>query len=415
MIDVAIIGGGAAGYYAAIQTAMLNPSLRIALFEKGALGLEKVKISGGGRCNVTHDAMEPDDLVTHYPRGEKALLGPFHHYGPKEVIAFFESQGVPLKIESDGRMFPVANTSQAIMDCFTSLRIKLGISLYSKTAVKSIEPLNASGWNIITATETYCAKKVLMATGSSPKMIRMLQELGHGVEAAVPSLFTFNIKDPRIEGLAGLSTPAVVHLKLPGVKQKKALHAQGTLLITHWGLSGPAILKLSAWGARLLNGLDYDFTISVNFLPEYKHAQEVLEALHTLKKKDSKKTLMKWVPFGLPKRLWQSLLMHIEIPSDLIWANMTKTQLQSLSEILSASDFEVKGKSTFKEEFVTAGGIKLKEVSFTDVQSKKFPGLYFAGELLNIDAITGGFNFQNAWTTAYLAAKGMVQSLEGSN
>ena len=415
MLDVAIIGGGAAGYYAAIQTAMLNPSLRIALFEKGALGLEKVKISGGGRCNVTHDAMEPDYLVTHYPRGEKALLGPFHHYGPKEVIAFFESQGVPLKIESDGRMFPVANTSQAILDCFTSLREKLGITLYSKTAVKYIEPLNASGWNIITATETYCAKKVLMATGSSPKMIRMLQELGHGVEATVPSLFTFNIKDPRIEGLAGLSTPAVVHLKLPGIKQKKALHAKGPLLITHWGLSGPAILKLSAWGARLLYGLDYNFTISVNFLPEYKHAQEVLEALHTLKKKDSKKTLMKWVPFGLPKRLWQSLLMHIEIPSDIIWANMTKSQLQSLAEILSASDFEVKGKSTFKEEFVTAGGIKLKEVSFTDVQSKKFPGLYFAGELLNIDAITGGFNFQNAWTTAYLAAKGMVQSLKKSN
>jgi len=415
MLDVAIIGGGAAGYYAAIQTAMLNPSLRIALFEKDALGLEKVKISGGGRCNVTHDAMEPDYLVTHYPRGEKALLGPFHHYGPKEVIAFFETQGVPLKIESDGRMFPVANTSQAILDCFTSLREKLGITLYSKTAVKSIEPLNASGWNIITATETYCAKKVLMATGSSPKMIRMLQELGHGVEATVPSLFTFNIKDPRIEGLAGLSTPAVVHLKLPGIKQKKALHAKGPLLITHWGLSGPAILKLSAWGARLLYGLDYNFTISVNFLPEYKHAQEVLEALHTLKKKDSKKTLMKWVPFGLPKRLWQSLLMHIEIPSDIIWANMTKSQLQSLAEILSASDFEVKGKSTFKEEFVTAGGIKLKEVSFTDVQSKKFPGLYFAGELLNIDAITGGFNFQNAWTTAYLAAKGMVQSLKKSN
>jgi len=415
MLDVAIIGGGAAGYYAAIQTAMLNPSLRIALFEKGALGLEKVKISGGGRCNVTHDAMEPDYLVTHYPRGEKALLGPFHHYGPKEVIAFFETQGVPLKIESDGRMFPVANTSQAILDCFTSLREKLGITLYSKTAVKSIEPLNASGWNIITATETYCAKKVLMATGSSPKMIRMLQELGHGVEATVPSLFTFNIKDPRIEGLAGLSTPVVVHLKLPGIKQKKALHAKGPLLITHWGLSGPAILKLSAWGARLLYGLDYNFTISVNFLPEYKHAQEVLEALHTLKKKDSKKTLMKWVPFGLPKRLWQSLLMHIEIPSDIIWANMTKSQLQSLAEILSASDFEVKGKSTFKEEFVTAGGIKLKEVSFTDVQSKKFPGLYFAGELLNIDAITGGFNFQNAWTTAYLAAKGMVQSLKKSN
>jgi len=415
MLDVAIIGGGAAGYYAAIQTAMLNPSLRIALFEKGALGLEKVKISGGGRCNVTHDAMEPDYLVTHYPRGEKALLGPFHHYGPKEVIAFFETQGVPLKIESDGRMFPVANTSQVILDCFTSLREKLGITLYSKTAVKSIEPLNASGWNIITATETYCAKKVLMATGSSPKMLRMLQELGHGVEATVPSLFTFNIKDPRIEGLAGLSTPAVVHLKLPGIKQKKALHAKGPLLITHWGLSGPAILKLSAWGARLLYGLDYNFTISVNFLPEYKHAQEVLEALHTLKKKDSKKTLMKWVPFGLPKRLWQSLLMHIEIPSDIIWANMTKSQLQSLAEILSASDFEVKGKSTFKEEFVTAGGIKLKEVSFTDVQSKKFPGLYFAGELLNIDAITGGFNFQNAWTTAYLAAKGMVQSLKKSN
>jgi predicted Rossmann fold flavoprotein len=246
-------------------------------------------------------------------------------------------------------------------------------------------------------------------------MTRMLEELGHGVELAVPSLFTFNIKDPRIEGLAGLSTPALVHLKLPGLKQKKALYAKGPLLITHWGLSGPAILKLSAWGARLLYGLDYNFTISVNFLPQYKHAQEVLEALHALKKKDPKKTLFKWVPFGLPKRLWQSLLMHLEIPSDLIWANITKSQLQSLSEGLSTSEFEVNGKSTFKEEFVTAGGIKLKEVSFTDAQSKKFPGLYFAGELLNIDAITGGFNFQNAWTTAYLAAKGMVQSLKESN
>lgn len=415
MVDVAIIGGGAAGYYAAIQTALLNPTLRIALFEKGAMGLEKVKISGGGRCNVTHDALEPDFLASHYPRGEKALLGPFHHYGPKEVIAFFESQGVPLKIESDGRMFPVANTSAAIIDCFTSLREKLGIALQSKTVVKAVEPIVGSGWNILTATETFSAKKVLMATGSSPKMTRMLEELGHGVELAVPSLFTFNIKDPRIEGLAGLSTPALVHLKLPGLKQKKALYAKGPLLITHWGLSGPAILKLSAWGARLLYGLDYNFTISVNFLPQYKHAQEVLEALHALKKKDPKKTLFKWVPFGLPKRLWQSLLMHLEIPSDLIWANITKSQLQSLSEGLSTSEFEVNGKSTFKEEFVTAGGIKLKEVSFTDAQSKKFPGLYFAGELLNIDAITGGFNFQNAWTTAYLAAKGMVQSLKESN
>jgi predicted Rossmann fold flavoprotein len=229
MIDVAIIGGGAAGYYAAIQTAMINPSLRISLFEKGALGLEKVKISGGGRCNVTHDVIEPEYLVTHYPRGEKALLGPFHHYGPKEVIAFFESQGVPLKIESDGRMFPVANTSQAIMDCFTSLRIKLGIKLYSKTAVKSIEPLNTTGWNIITATETYSAKKILMATGSSPKMIRMLQELGHGVEAAVPSLFTFNIKDPRIEGLAGLSTPASGTFKIARHKAEKSPSCSGSL------------------------------------------------------------------------------------------------------------------------------------------------------------------------------------------
>ena len=411
MIDIAVIGGGAAGYYAAIQAAKMAPNLSVTIFEKGHLGLEKVRISGGGRCNVTHDALAPEFLATHYPRGSRALLGPFHHHGPKEVISFFESHGVPLKIESDGRMFPLANTSKAIIDCFSTLREQLGIRLQAKETVKDISLGEDLVWSIKTTTQEWKAKNVLMATGSSPKMLRMLKDLGHGIEIGVPSLFTFNIKDSRIEGLAGLSTPALVQLKIPGVKPKKALAAEGPLLITHWGLSGPAILKLSAWGARLLQEQAYHFKISVNFVPSLKNQEMALEALFLLKKSVAKKTLINTVSFGLPKRLWQRLLWAVSLPTDLIWANSTKTQLQLLAAVLVNAEFTVAGKSTFKEEFVTAGGIQLKEVSFKDLQSKKFPGLFFAGEILNIDAITGGFNFQNAWTTGYLAAKGMTQRL----
>ncbi|MEJ6546871.1 MAG: NAD(P)/FAD-dependent oxidoreductase [Flavobacteriaceae bacterium] len=407
MLDIAILGGGAAGYYAAIQTALLNPELKIAIIERGALGLDKVKVSGGGRCNVTHDAPDPAHLVTHYPRGEKALLGPFHHHGPKEVIAFFEAQGVPLKVEADGRMFPEANSSQAIVDCFVSLRISLGISLYSKTSVKNILKDKDNSWCLKTADQDIVARQLLIASGSNPKVLGLLEALGHQIEKLVPSLFTFNIKDARISDLAGVSALASVRLILPGQKEKKTLKASGPLLVTHWGMSGPAILKLSAWGARLLEEVQYKFQISINFLPN-SNTQQTLEMLYGFKKSNPKKLVLKSYDFDIPKRLWNSLVLAIGVPLQLEWAHMTKEQLVALAEALTNGMYEVNGKSTFKEEFVTAGGIKLKEVSFKDCQSKKHLGLYFAGEVLNIDAITGGFNFQNAWTTAFLAAQGMV-------
>ena len=408
MLDIAIIGGGAAGYYAAIQAALINPELKIAIIERGVLGLDKVKVSGGGRCNVTHNALDLSHLVSHYPRGEKALLGPFHHHGPKEVIAFFEAQGVPLKIEADGRMFPVANTSQAIIDCFVKLRTSLGIVLYSKTPVKNIAQNIDGSWLVHTADQIISAQQVLMATGSQSKGLEMMAALGIEIEKPVPSLFTFNIKDSRISELAGLSTLAEVHLMLPGVKEKKALSAAGPLLITHWGMSGPAILKLSAWGARLLEKRSYDFKIKVNFLPSL-NKQMALDVLFSYKKNLSKKRISGTHLLEIPKRLWQSLVVASGISEDLEWAHINKIQLETLANELVEGVYQVKGKSTFKEEFVTAGGIKLNEISFKDCQSKKFPGLYFAGEILNIDAITGGFNFQNAWTTGFLAAQSMAE------
>jgi len=407
MLDIAILGGGAAGYYAAIQTALLNPELKIAIIERGALGLDKVKVSGGGRCNVTHDAPAPAHLVTHYPRGEKALLGPFHHHGPREVIAFFEAQGVPLKVEADGRMFPEANSSQAIIDCFVSLRTSLGISLYSKTSVKNILQNKDQSWCLKTADQDIVARQLLIASGSNPKVLVLLEALGHQIEKLVPSLFTFNIKDARISNLAGVSTLASLRLIFPGQKEKKALKAAGPLLVTHWGMSGPAILKLSAWGARLLEEVQYKFQIAINFLPD-SNTQGVLDKLYGFKKSNPKKLVLKSYNFDIPKRLWNSLVLASGVPLELEWAHMTKEQLVALAEELTNGVYDVNGKSTFKEEFVTAGGVKLKEVSFKDCQSKKYPGLYFAGEVLNIDAITGGFNFQNAWTTAFLAAQGMV-------
>ncbi|MCW1953702.1 MAG: NAD(P)/FAD-dependent oxidoreductase [Flavobacteriia bacterium] len=411
MLDIAIVGGGAAGYFAAIQAALLHPSLRIAILERGNLGLDKVRVSGGGRCNVTHHALDPKHLTTHYPRGEKALLGPFHHYGPSEVIDFFEQQGVPLKIESDGRMFPVANSSQAIIDCFVSLRESLGISLYTKCALKSMSQNPDGSWLLGTADQQISAKKILLATGSNPKIFSLLSTLGHEIVAPVPSLFTFNISDPRLEGLAGLSTPASVKLLLPGQAAKKALSSSGPLLITHWGLSGPAVLKLSAWGARLLATEAYDFRIEVNFLPQYSPSM-LIEQLYVHKKKHAKKRIYSSYDFELPKRLWQRLVSICEIEEHLEWAHITKTQLAALATELGEAPYAVSGKSTFKEEFVTAGGIKLGDVSFKDCQSKLFSGLYFAGEILNIDAITGGFNFQSAWTTGFLAAQGMVDALQ---
>lgn len=403
--DLLILGGGAAGFFTAINAADLNIKLNIAILERGKDVLTKVKVSGGGRCNVTHAEFIPKDLATNYPRGEKELVGPFHTFMTGDTIAWFETKGVALKMEEDGRMFPVSDSSQTIIDCFTSETERLGIEVHTSESVKDILVHNEH-FEITTTNKVYAAKKVVVATGSNPKIWNLLEKLGHTIVPPVPSLFTFHIKDTRIADLPGIATH--VSVQVLAENNKVILSSEGPLLITHWGMSGPAILKLSAWGARLLEPTQYQFTIKVNWLEE-RSAAEVLDQLLELKHINPKQTLQKYAQFDLPKRLWQSLLKASAIDDSQIWAAVSKKQLVKFSETLTASEFQVTGKSTFKEEFVTAGGIDLKEVNFKTFESKLHPNLYFAGEVLNIDAITGGFNFQNAWTGGFIVAKALTQ------
>jgi hypothetical protein len=404
--DIIVIGGGAAGFFTAINAAGLNSDLKIAILERGKEVLTKVRISGGGRCNVTHAQFVPKDLTLNYPRGEKELLGPFHSFMTGDTIAWFEERGVSLKIEEDGRMFPVSDSSQTIIDCFISETKRFNIDVLTGQSVKTIISKNDT-WNITTTTSAFLAKKVVVATGSNPKVWKLLENLGHSVIPPVPSLFTFNIKDDRISNLPGIATEASVKVIL---ENGKTLESEGPLLITHWGMSGPAILKLSAWGARLLEPTKYHFTIEVNWLLD-KSSKEILENLLELKLTNAKQTIQKYAQFELPKRLWQSLVNASGILTGEIWADISKEKLQQLANQLTEASFQVAGKSTFKEEFVTAGGVKLKEVNFKTFESKICPHLYFAGEILNIDAITGGYNFQNAWTGGYLVAQAITKDI----
>ncbi len=403
--DVIIIGGGAAGFFTAINAAENNPKLKIIILERGKEVLTKVKVSGGGRCNVTHAEFLPKELTQNYPRGEKELLGPFHTFMTGDTIDWFEKRGVELKIEEDGRMFPVSDSSQTIIDCFLSEAKRLGVEVLLNQSVKEIQK-DGEYFIINTTTDTFSAKKVVIATGSNPKIWQLLEGLGHTIIPAVPSLFTFNIKDSRIIDLPGLSTDASV--KVLDQKGKTILESNGPLLITHWGMSGPAILKLSAWGARLLEPLKYHFNIEVNWINGLSE-EEVLDSLKEMKNIQGKQTIYKYAQFELPKRLWQSLVKASGIAETLTWADATRENLQNLANQLTAGIFEVRGKSTFKEEFVTAGGVDLKEVNFKSFESRKVDGLYFAGEVLNIDAITGGFNFQNAWTGGFLVAQAITK------
>lgn len=395
--DVIIIGGGAAGFFTAINIAENNPKVKIAILERGKEVLSKVRISGGGRCNVTHACFIPNELVKFYPRGEKELKGPFHQFCSGDTIEWFEKHGVELKIEEDGRMFPVSDSSQTIIDCFQQATKKLGIDVLTGQSVQSL--FQGEGyWKIETTQEHYKTSKIVMATGSNPKMWEMLQALGHSVIAPVPSLFTFNIKDPRIKDLMGVSAMATVKVK------NTRLNASGPLLITHWGMSGPGILRLSAWGARELFAKNYQFVLQVNWLND-KDFEETAELLRELKTEHAKKIVVKKSPFDFPNRLWESLATASGISVETKWADVSRKQLNDLAEQLVNGQFQVNGKSTFKEEFVTAGGIDLKEINFKSMESKILPDLYFAGEILNIDAITGGFNFQNAWTGGFVVAK----------
>lgn len=398
--DIIIIGGGAAGFFAAINIAEQHPDLSVAILERGKEGLQKVKISGGGRCNVTHAEFIPSELVLNYPRGEKELLGPFHRFMTGDTIAWFEERGVELKIEEDGRMFPVSNSSQTIIDCFLNEAEKHRVEVLYNHAVKSIDTLT-DGFKIETSQGVFQSKKVLMATGSNPKIWKLLEDLGHTIIQPVPSLFTFDIKDKRIKDIPGVVAKQV-EVKVVGTD----LESNGPLLITHVGMSAPAILKLSAFGAVELAKRNYNFQIEVNFIS--LDTESCLDELKNCKQEYAKKTLINSTQFDLPKRLWKQLILAANIGENERWADINKQQLEDLAEQLTKAIFQVTGKSTFKEEFVTAGGVDLKEVNFKTFESKLIPNLYFAGEIINVDAVTGGFNFQNAWTGAYIASASII-------
>ncbi|MDY0088890.1 MAG: NAD(P)/FAD-dependent oxidoreductase [Flavobacteriaceae bacterium] len=394
--DIIIVGGGAAGFFTAINCAEINRKYKIAILERGKTVLEKVRISGGGRCNVTHHEFNPKELVKNYPRGEKELVSPFYQFCSRDTVEWFENHGVTLKTEEDGRMFPVSNSSQSIIDCFLSMSEKLKIDVLTGQSVKSIYQ-DSDNWKIDTNQQSFLAEKLILTTGNNPKIWEMLEKLGHTIISPVPSLFTFNIKSDLLNDLQGIS--AMVSAKINDTK----LFSQGNLLITHWGLSGPAILRLSAWGARILAEKNYQFVLKINWLYETS-TEESIQILKEIKQEHSKKTVSKKSPFNFPNRLWEKIVFASSISAETKWADVSKKQLSDLSNQLTNSEFYVNGKSTFKEEFVTAGGIDLKEVNFKTMESKLFPKLFFAGEILNIDAITGGFNFQNAWTTGFITA-----------
>ena len=395
--DVIIIGGGAAGFFSAINIAILNPKLNILILERGKEGLQKVKISGGGRCNVTHGQFIPSELTINYPRGEKELLGPFHQFMTGDTMKWFEDRGIKLKIEQDGRVFPVSNNSQTIIDCFLSEVKRLNIKVLYNHSVKSIS-LKNNEWLINTDKQDFNSFKLLVATGSNPKIWNLMDQLNHKIVKPVPSLFSFDIKDNRIKSIPGV---VVEDVDIKVVNSK--LFSDGPLLITHKGMSAPSILKLSAFGALEFESLNYQFEISINFVK--LSYLDCISELKLVKNNMSKKMVVNTTYFGIPKRLWKELVVFSQIDNTTTWAELNKNQLNTLTTQLTSSIFKVTGKSTFKEEFVTAGGIDLKEINFKTFESKIHNNLFFAGEVLNIDAITGGYNFQNAWTGAYIASK----------
>ncbi|MDO6813641.1 NAD(P)/FAD-dependent oxidoreductase [Tenacibaculum soleae] len=402
MKKVIIIGGGAAGYFTAINAKENNPDLDITILEKGKEVLQKVKISGGGRCNVTHACFEPKELVKFYPRGEKELLGPFHQFMTGDTFEWFDDRGIPLKIESDNRVFPEANTSQAIIDCFQKNVDSLGITVLKNHGVNSIEQQEEK-WLVKTKNQEFTADFVVVAAGSSKKVWDLCKTLNHTIIEPVPSLFTFNIKDKRIIDLGGIAVPNT-EVKLAGTNFENS----GPLLITHWGLSGPAILKLSAFGARILADKNYQYNVIVNWLGQ--DFDLVLEELLQLKKSQPKKQVHLKSPFtDIPRRLWERFVAAAEIKTNQNWGDLSNKHLNNLATQLTKGLFNANGRTTFKDEFVTAGGVDLKEINFKRFESKKHKNLFFVGEVLNIDAVTGGFNFQNAWTGGFICAKSIAE------
>jgi len=407
--DLIVVGGGAAGVFAAISAAeVLGNDAQILVLEKSPHFLGKVKISGGGRCNVTNACFDPAELSQNFPRGEKALLGPLYRWGVQDTIEWFQSHGVNLKTESDGRMFPVSDESQTIIDCLLNEVRTRGVQLRKSHGVESIFKHGEAGFEIVTDQgDVLQSRTVLLATGGTRNVIgeKLAQELGHSTEPAVPSLFTFKISNVRIDGLQGVSVPEA---KI-SVEENPKLTSTGPLLITHWGLSGPAALRLSAWGARELEEMDYRFTLKVNWVAG---SGNIENQMARARQENGKRRVAGSSPIeAIPKRLWKQFCQVVGVAEDCIWSQMPKaTERRLIDEFLNGR-FKVMAKSMNKEEFVTCGGVCLKEIDLRTMESKLCTGLYFAGEILDIDGITGGFNFQNAWTSGHLAGEAIADAL----
>ncbi len=396
---IAIVGAGAAGYFTALQLQECLPEAEVKLYEK-ATPLAKVKVSGGGRCNVTHACFEPEELIKYYPRGGKELLGPFHQWQPGDTIAWFAERGVPLKVEEDGRMFPETDRSQTIIDCFVE---QLQPGTLVNIGVAKFEPIDQQWRLTLDNGQEEIFDRLVVTAGSSPKMAQALIGLGISMVEAVPSLFTFHIPDETLHALSGLAFQAEVEL------DGAPWTTDGPMLITHWGASGPAVLKMSAWAARWMADRKYQTEMVLNSLPQWNR-ETVKQQLMEVRKVSAKKQVINAHPPGVTNRWWNFVVQKHNKEKDKLWADVTNEAIESWTELLTQMRLPVNGKSTFKEEFVTAGGVDLRSINFKSMESKEQKHLYFAGEVLDIDAVTGGFNFQAAWTTAVMAARGIAKS-----
>ncbi len=393
--SVIIIGGGAAGFFCAAN--LDETKFQVNILEQNSDVLQKVKISGGGRCNVTHACFDPKELVGFYPRGNKELISVFHKFQPGDTMDWFEQRGVALKVEADNRIFPESNSSQSIIDALLQTVNKKGFEILTKTVVQNIQQ-NEHGYEVSTTNGSFSADYIIYAPGSAPKSLKMIQQLGHKLVPAVPSLFTFNIKNEVLKDLMGTSFPNAV-ITIPSLKTDES----GPLLITHWGLSGPAVLKISAWKARELAECGYKTEIVVNFLG--MDTEDAANILQTYRKENPKKTVGASKIFDVTTRFWHRVLWLSKVDLDKNISNLSSKDMESITGNLCANRMQVTGKSTYKDEFVTAGGVELKEINFKNMSSRILPDFYLAGEVLNIDGVTGGFNFQACWSEAWLIAQ----------
>ncbi|MDX2046833.1 MAG: NAD(P)/FAD-dependent oxidoreductase [Chitinophagaceae bacterium] len=400
-----VIGGGAAGFFCAVNAARLNPSLKVVIIEKTNKLLSKVKVSGGGRCNVTHACFDIGEMARQYPRGKNFIKRAFHYFFTANTVKWFEEREVVLKTEKDGRMLPVTDSSQTIIDCLVREANRYGVEIRTNSEVRSMKYEGEKFEIELSDLRRLASDFVCIASGGYPKAVQFewIRQLGHSIEDPVPSLFTFNIPHHPITQLMGVSVEKA-KVKIKGTK----LEEEAPLLVTHWGLSGPAILRLSAWGAGELNKMNYEFSIAVNWLPPF-NAQSLKERFQQLRFENAPQKINSKSPFGLPQRLWEFLIAASGVKKETRWADLALKEQNQLIKNLCAYELQVKDKTTFKEEFVTAGGINLSEIDVNSMQSKIVPHLFFAGEVMDVDGITGGFNFQYAWTSGFIAAKAIAE------